>query len=433
MPRLPRNLHLVTLCAALTMRFAENTQHDTSKVLFPVLLRTTQLAQITSKYYFVLQSLHKVSQYYFVLQNLHKILPSTTSYYKTCTKYFPILPSPTSYYKSQYYFVLQNHFPVLLRTTKLAQITSYDKACTKYFPVLLRTTKLAQSTSQCNFPELLRTTKLAQSTSQYYFVLQSLHKVFPSTTSYYKACTKYFPVYCKACTKYVPVLLRTTKLAQSTSQCYFPELLRTTKLAQNTSQYYFVLQNLHKTLRTTKLAQSTSQYYFVLKCLHKVRPSTTSYSKACTQNFPVLLCTTKLAQSTSQYYFVLKNLHKVLPSTTFVLPSWHKVLHGTTSYYKTCTKYFPVLLGTTKLAASKSTFSYEFSYGPTSKSTFRARLPSIFITCHKMPRLPRNLHLVTLCAALTMRFAATRHVESAAPATKNAEGYLQNAALATTK
>ena len=46
-------------------------------------------------------------------------------------------------------------------------------------------------------------------------------------------------------------------------------------------------------------------------------------------------------------------------------------------------------------AASKSTFSYAFSYEPTSKSTFRARLPSIFITCHKMPRLPLNLHLVT--------------------------------------
>ena len=46
-------------------------------------------------------------------------------------------------------------------------------------------------------------------------------------------------------------------------------------------------------------------------------------------------------------------------------------------------------------AASKSTFSYEFSYGPTAKSTFRASLPSIFMTCHKMPRLPRNLHLVT--------------------------------------
>ena len=30
----------------------------------------------------------------------------------------------------------------------------------------------------------------------------------------------------------------------------------------------------------------------------------------------------------------------------------------------------------------------------TSKSMFRARLPSIFIPSHKMPRLPRNLHLV---------------------------------------
>ena len=30
----------------------------------------------------------------------------------------------------------------------------------------------------------------------------------------------------------------------------------------------------------------------------------------------------------------------------------------------------------------------------TSKSMFRARLPSIFSTSHKMPRLPRNLHLV---------------------------------------
>ena len=50
------------------------------------------------------------------------------------------------------------------------------KACTRYFPVLLRTTKLAQSSSQ------------------YFFVLQSLHEVFPSTSLYYNACTKYFPV-----------------------------------------------------------------------------------------------------------------------------------------------------------------------------------------------------------------------------------------------
>ena len=31
----------------------------------------------------------------------------------------------------------------------------------------------------------------------------------------------------------------------------------------------------------------------------------------------------------------------------------------------------------------------------TAKSMFRARLPPIFSTSHKMPRLPRNLHLVT--------------------------------------
>ena len=71
----------------------------------------------------------------------------------------------------------------------------------KYFPVLLCTTKLAQSTSQV----LLCTTKLAQSTSQFYFVLQSLRKALPSTTLYYRACTKH-----------VPALLWTTKLMQNT-------------------------------------------------------------------------------------------------------------------------------------------------------------------------------------------------------------------------
>ena len=123
--------------------------------------------------------------------------------------------------------------------------------------------------------EILCTTKLAQSTSQYYFVLQSLHKARSSTTLYYKACTKYFPVL----------------------------------------------------LCTTQLAQRTSQYYFVLQSLHKLFPSTTFDYKACTNHFPallcttqslhpVLLCTTELAQSTSQYYFVLQTLHKVRPSTT---------------------------------------------------------------------------------------------------------------------
>ena len=50
------------------------------------------------------------------------------------------------------------------------------------------------------------------------------------------------------------------------------------------------------------------------------------------------------------------------------------------------------------LVASKSTFSLRVFLRTrklaTSKSMFRARLPSIFSTSHKMPRLPRNLHLV---------------------------------------
>ena len=107
-----------------------------------------------------LQDFHKVLP---VRQNLHKVFPSTTSYYTACTKYFP----------------------VQLRTTKLAQSAS------QYYLVLQTCTKY----------------------SQYYFTLQSLHKALPSTTSYYKACAKYFPV------------LRTTKLAQS---IYFPVLLHTT-------------------------------------------------------------------------------------------------------------------------------------------------------------------------------------------------------------
>ena len=85
---------------------------------FQVLPRTTKL---TSKYYFVLRSLHTIlqvllrttkfarsaSEYYFV-EDLHKLLPGTTLSYKTCKKTFPGTKShykartkyvPTSYYK----------------------------------------------------------------------------------------------------------------------------------------------------------------------------------------------------------------------------------------------------------------------------------------------------------------------------------------------
>ena len=65
---------------------------------------------------------------------------------------------------------------------------------------------------------------------------------------------------------------------------------------------YVALQSLHKALPSTTLyykaakpAPSTSQYHFAQQSLHAL-PSTTLYYKACTKHFPVLLCTTKLAQ-----------------------------------------------------------------------------------------------------------------------------------------
>ena len=70
----------------------------------------------------------------------------------------------------------------------------------------------------------------------------------------------------------------------------------------------------------------------------------TLYYKACTKHFPVLLCTTKLAQSTPHYYFVLQDLQKAFPSTTL--------------YYQACTKHFPVLLCITKLAHSTSQYYF---------------------------------------------------------------------------
>ena len=116
----------------------------------------------------------------------------------------------------------------------------------KHIPVLAYTTKLAQTRSSTT---VYYNTRTRRNTFQYYGILQNLHKVVPSTTVYYKACTNTFPV--------LPY--------------------------------------------TTKLAQSRSQYYRVLQSLQKIVPSTTVYYKACTNMFPVLLCTTKLAQTRSQY------------------------------------------------------------------------------------------------------------------------------------
>ena len=277
----------------------------------PQLLCITKLAQSTSEYYFVLHSLLKKR-------------PSTTLYYKACTKYFPVFLWTTRLTQStsQYFFVLQS-----LRKAR-PSTTLYYKACTKHVPVLLCTTKLAQSTSQYYF--VLQSLHKARRTTYYFvpqnshragpsttFLLQDMHKILPSTTLYYKSCTKQVPLLHK--------VLASTTLYYKACTNHFPLLLCTTKLAQSTSQYYFVLQSLHKARRTTtlyyktltgrvpvllcttRLAQSTSQYYFVLQTLHKARPRTT-LCYACPKHVPVLLCTTNLAQSTSQDYFVLQSL-----------------------------------------------------------------------------------------------------------------------------
>ena len=196
-------------------------------------------------------------------------------------------------------------FHVLHKTR--SSTTLYYKACTKYFPILLCTTKLAQTTSQ--YWCLVQ--KLAQTTSQYYFVLQSLHTLLPSTTLYYKACAKHFPA-----------------------------LLCTTKLAENTSQYYFALQSLQKALPSTTLYyKACTKHFPVLLCTTKLAKHF-PVLLCTTKLVPVLLCTSKLAQSTFQYYFVLQILHKARSSITL--------------YFKACTKHVPVLLCTTKLAQSTS-------------------------------------------------------------------------------
>ena len=385
----------------------------------PVLLCTTKLARSTFQYDRVLQSLHKALPCrYFLLQSLPKALPSTTVYYKACTKNFPVLPcttNPVLLCTTR----LTKHVPILLCTTKLAgshsryyllqslqevvPSTMYYKACRKSFPVLVCTTELTQSTFQYDFvlqslQELLPSTtvyyKLAQSTSQYYFVLQSLHKTQPSTTLYYKACTKH-----------VPVLLWTIKLAQST--CQYDFVLQSLHKARSSTTLYYKTCTKHHPVRlcattlactkhfpvlpcTTKLAQS----YFpvrpcttnpVLLCTTKLAqshvPSTTLCYKACRKSFPVLLCTTKLAESTFHYDFVLQSSHKALPSTTL--------------YYKACTKHVPVLLWTIKLA--QSTCQYDFVLQSLHKA--RSSTTLYYKTCKKH-------HPVRLCATT---LACTKH------------------------
>ena len=92
------------------------------------------------------------------------------------------------------------------------------------------------------------------------------------------------------------------------------------------SRLTLVLDPPNKNQPVQRGVRNTSRYYFVLKKVCRVLPRTPLYYKACTRCFPALKRTIKVAQNTLQYYFVLRSLRKALSSTT--------------SYYKGCTAYF---------------------------------------------------------------------------------------------
>jgi len=188
----------------------------------------------------------------------------TSSHLKSC-EFFSLylgsshlIPSLLTCHLSKFFsivFISSEHWSTFLISSKF--FSTHLSCSARQKALTVREKSLAQKTlghrkllhteawdtnalTQKSLYKISCTTKLAQTTSQYYFVLQSLHKVLPSTSLYYKACAEYSPV-----------------------------LLCTTKLAPNTSQYIFVPQSLHKAL-----------------------PSTTLYYKACTKHFPVPLCTT---------------------------------------------------------------------------------------------------------------------------------------------
>ena len=139
------------------------------------------------------------------------------------------------------------------------------------------------------------------------------------------------------------------------------------------------------------------------------------YHKACTKYFPVLLCTTKLAQSPSQYYFVLQSLHKVLPSTTL--------------YYKVCTKlaqstsqYYFVLQSLHKLLPSKYYFVLQSLHKALPSITLYYKACTNYFPVLLCTTKQQNEHFVRD----VLQFWHFRHVikqvgmrQSATPATQN--------------
>ena len=134
----PHTSHCTLHTPHFTLALHLNSSHLSSSHLIPCL----PICPLSSSWLFSCQLLPSTDVYY---KGLQKLLPSTTLYYKACTKLAQSLHTKLAQSTSQYYFVLQS-----LHKTR-SSTTLYCKACTKYFPVLLCTTKLAQNT----FPVLL--------------------------------------------------------------------------------------------------------------------------------------------------------------------------------------------------------------------------------------------------------------------------------------
>ena len=172
-----------------------------------------------------------------------------------------------------------------------------------------------------------------------------------------------------------------------------------------------IVRSLTSELPSPKLAQGTPQYYL--------------YYKACARHFPVLFCNTKLAQGTSQYYFVLQSLQRINPSTYVVPQSLHKALPSTTLstklaqgtlYYTACTRHFPVLLCTTKLA--QGTSEYYFLYykactmnSPSAQSTAPATRNALLHARSVNIREPRSNFRLSAAKSHACHANALSHVQ----------------------
>ena len=133
---------------------------ETTSQYYFVLKSFHKLRPSTTLYYKALhKALPSTTLYYKACTNYVPVLLCT---YTACTNYFPVLLCTTRLAQStsQYYFVLQSLHKALPSTTV------YYKAGRNYFPVLLCTIKLAQSTSQYYFVQGLH--KVVPSTTLYY-------------------------------------------------------------------------------------------------------------------------------------------------------------------------------------------------------------------------------------------------------------------------